>query len=106
MQGVEKYYNEAIKKIGDDIKTFGKMLDSTMDKFDYFDTIYKSMKNIADLTNRSLTKIDSQFMNTLSNASLNNSINKLAGARRILDTMRQAEKQARENYEKELESGN
>ena len=83
-------YDDVIEKMSDDIKTFGKALDGLVDKFDYFDSVYSSLNNIIGLTNRSLTNIDSTFMKTLSAQSLDNSINKLRGARRELESMQQA----------------
>ena len=87
-------FEQVIDYMGDSIKEFAKDLDEELGEFDFFGGVMESYQNILNLTSRTTTGIDDAFMQGLSEQSLNNSINKLKGARREQEAMAKALAQA------------
>ena len=92
-------YKEIVESLGDVLKTFSKQIDHEIDEFAYFEDVYKHFGDIVDLTNQSMTDVTSDFFKTLSNRSVNNSINKIKAMRDNYELMSQSLGQVSKEYE-------
>ena len=82
LQELRSNFQQTVSMMGDNIKEFGKILDSEISKFDYYADVQKSLKNIIGLTNRNMTNIDSAFLAGLNSMQYDNAMNKVTANRR------------------------
>ena len=94
----EKYIDAVIETIGNDVKTFSKLLNAQVDEFDYYNEVLEAYDNIINLTNRRSTNIGYDFINKLSDLMVDNAINKVTGTKTNYETMQKMFDAANQSY--------
>jgi len=79
LESLQDTYEQTIEQLGDSVKATSKQMDSAIDEFDYYESVYKEFKNIIDLTNREMTDITKGYFDALNSKSMDNAINKIKG---------------------------
>ena len=99
IKSVKEAYYTAIQSMSDLVKNASKQIDSAIDKFAHFDAIYKSFKNIMDLTNQSITGVTGDFFNSLAKSQLENGINSLGVLRKAYEEYQDIANQSKEEWD-------
>lgn len=81
-------------------------LDKGIEKFDHYNSIMENYKNMIDIVGKEYLKIDNTALGDLSQAMVENNINRVTATRDALKALTQTQIEAREAYEAALQRGN
>ena len=78
---IRSKFEETINTLGDSIKAFARKMNTELDEFDFYNTLYSNFSDIVDLTNRRTTDISSGFFQNLHNRVFQNNVNQIMSNR-------------------------
>jgi hypothetical protein len=90
--------NTVFEKVVEAFEKMNEELDKSAEKFDFFNSLLSSYKDIIDIVGKDTLGIADEMMESLGKASVNNATNSVAAARSILEANERALAEARAAY--------
>lgn len=103
---MQEVREEVQERLIDAFDQWNEELDEGIEKFDHYNSLMENYKNIIDIVGKDYLKVNNSMLGDLSQAMVENNINRVYATRDALKALTETEIQARQAYEEALARGN